>query len=398
MNISKIPITELKTRMERFVSLMDRSYPEWELCAIVGGVNMYWLSGTICDGMLIIRRGEAPVLWARRSYERAVMESAFEDVRPMRSFRDAAASLGKLPETLYLDTAEATLEWYGLLSKHMSFNNTLSVDRVMLNARAVKTPYEIDILTRAGGIVNRLLTEDLPKLLREGMTEAELGAEMFSLFIENGYHGLSRFSMRNTDVIMGHIGFGESPLCPSVFNGASGTVGLCPAAPLLGSRDIRLREGDLVYIDVCFGLEGYNTDKTLIYSYKKRQSPEIEDAHNHCLELQKYAASMLCAGTRPSDIYKAVCGAVRQELRERFMGLPGDTVPFIGHGTGLYVDEYPVIAGSFNEPLEAGMVIAVEPKMGIKGVGMVGGENTYLVTENGAVSLTGEIRELILVQ
>ncbi len=56
---------------------------------------------------------------------------------------------------------------------------------------------------------------------------------------------------------------------------------------------------------------------------------------------------------------------------------------------GLQIDEPPVIAKGFDEPLVEGMVIALEPKRGVAGVAKVGTENTYLVTPNGGKRLTG---------
>jgi Xaa-Pro aminopeptidase len=53
------------------------------------------------------------------------------------------------------------------------------------------------------------------------------------------------------------------------------------------------------------------------------------------------------------------------------------------------VDEMPVIARGFDEPLEEGMVIALEPKKGIAGVGMVGIENTFVVSRGGGRCITG---------
>lgn len=203
--------------------------------------------------------------------------------------------------------------------------------------------------------------------------------------------------MRNTDVVLGHIGFGESPLYPSVFNGASGLVGLCPAAPVLGSMDVKLKEGDLIYVDIGFGIDGYNVDKTVVFSFKKPQPEYVSDIHNHCLEIEKQAVSMMRAGTKPSDIYKAAIESVKPETAGFFMGAEGRTVQFLGHGVGLYIDEFPVIAKGFDEPLECGMTIAIEPKAGVKGVGMVGSENTYLVTESGAVCLTGNALEIITI-
>jgi len=395
MEIKKTPKSELDHRMTRFTAAMDAAYADWEICAITGGVGMYYLTGTICDGMVLIRRGKDAVLWARKSYERAVLESEFGEIRSMTSFRDIAAAVSPLPDTLYLDMSAATLEWYGLLSKYISFDKVLPVDGVMLGVRAVKSPYEIAIMRRAGSVIDRLLREELPGFLHSGMSEADLGADMLLLFLKNGYHGVSRFSMRNADVLLGHVGFGTSPLYPSVFNGASGIAGLCPAVPVLGSRDVRLKAGDLVYIDIGFGLDGYNVDKTLIYSFGEIQPERVRDAHNHCLELEKLAVSMMRPGAKPSEIYNSVLQSVRPDLRDCFMGAPGRTVNFLGHGVGLYVDEFPVLAKGFDQPLECGMTIAVEPKISVDGCGLTGSENTYLITESGAESLTGEPQEII---
>ena len=393
-NASNVPAAELDARLARFALAMDRTHPDWALCAVVGDMNQYYFTGTICDGLLLIRRGEAPVLWVRRSYERALRESALGDIRPMAGFRDVAEQCRALPETLYLDMSAATMDWYDRLSKHLRFVRVRPADNILLAVRAVKSPYELDRMRLAGQTIDRLLREALPPLLREGVSEADLGGELYALLIKNGYHGLSRFTMRNAAMMLGHLGFGESPLYPSVFNGASGLRGLCPAAPVLGSRDVRLREGDLVYADIGFGIDGYNVDKTVIYSFRREPPEFVTHAHRHCLELERLAASMLIPGARPSDIYEAVCNAVEPAFRAHFMGVPGRSVRFLGHGVGLYIDEHPVLAKGFDEPLACGMTMAIEPKISLDGIGMVGTENTYCITESGAESLTGDTRDI----
>lgn len=394
--MSAVPKSELDTRLKRFTDEMDRAFKDWELCAIAGGVNLYYMTGTLCDGMLLIRRDAGAVLWVRRSYERALIESRFSDVRRMSSFRDAADANASLPGTLYLDMAHASMEWYSLLGKYMRFKNVLPVDSVMLKIRAVKSDYELERMRVAGAAIDRLLREEFPAFARDGISEVDLGAELFALFLKNGYHGATRFSMRNTAELLGHVAFGESSLFPSVFNGASGIAGLCPAVPALGSRDRLLRPGDLIYLDIGFGVDGYNVDKTLVFSYRQPQPAHIADAHDHCLELEREAAALLIPGNKPAEIYEKILGMVRPEYKERFMGAPGRTVPFIGHSVGLYVDETPVIARGFTEPLEEGMTIAIEPKMGFEGAGVVGSENTYLVTSGGGVSLTGKSSGIII--
>jgi Xaa-Pro aminopeptidase len=100
---------------------------------------------------------------------------------------------------------------------------------------------------------------------------------------------------------------------------------------------------------------------------------------------------------RPSDIYKATRARVKPELEPNFMGFAGQTVRFLGHGVGLQIDEYPVLTTGFDEPLQAGMTIALEPKIGIAGVGMVGVEDTYVVTPDGGVCLTGGEQPIVTV-
>jgi Xaa-Pro aminopeptidase len=57
------------------------------------------------------------------------------------------------------------------------------------------------------------------------------------------------------------------------------------------------------------------------------------------------------------------------EFLRNFMGFGDRRVNFLGHGVGLQIDEPPVLAEGFNEPLVAGMVLALEPMKGVPGRG-----------------------------
>jgi len=92
------------------------------------------------------------------------------------------------------------------------------------------------------------------------------------------------------------------------------------------------------------------------------------------------AAEELAAGRTPQAVYAgAVARAARAGLAGAFMG--GSR--FLGHGVGLQIDEWPVIAEGFDEPLSEGTVVALEPKFALPG-GIVGVETTY-VLEDGAL-------------
>ena len=97
---------------------------------------------------------------------------------------------------------------------------------------------------------------------------------------------------------------------------------------------------------------------------------------------------MLKPGAVPSELYRTITAGLEPAFLKNFMGFGEHRVKFLGHGIGLWIDETPVIAEGFDEPLEEGMVIALEPKKGIPEVGLVGIENTFAVTAAGGLKLT----------
>ena len=93
--IYQVPSSELTSRMNRFRNLMDSQNPEWKMAVVFSKINLYYFTGTMPEGMLLISRDAGATLWVRRSYERSVHESLFSDIRPMESFRDVAGRYKK---------------------------------------------------------------------------------------------------------------------------------------------------------------------------------------------------------------------------------------------------------------------------------------------------------------
>jgi Xaa-Pro dipeptidase len=385
----KVPASELEDRLQRFRRRMDAENPAWELAVVLSKLNLYYFTGTMQDGMLLVPRNGEACLWVRRSYERAVDESRFPAILPMRSYRDAAASMAAIPGTVYLETEQVPLAAYGRLQKHFPFRDVQPLDRQVLQTRAVKSPYELALMERAGAIHRRVLEDRVPEILREGMTEAELTSGLYSLMMEEGHQGIVRFGMLESEIVLGLICFGESSIYPTFLDSPGGNAGMSPAVPLLGSRTRRLSDGDLVFIDIGCGYAGYHTDKTMTYVFGRTLPDEAVAVHDRCVEMHDAIASLLRPGAIPSAIYESVTADLEPAFRENFMGYGARCVQFVGHGIGLEIAENPVIARGFDEPLEAGMAIAVEPKKGIAGVGMVGTENTFVVTPGGGRSITG---------
>ncbi|HII01894.1 TPA: aminopeptidase P family protein [Methanosarcinaceae archaeon] len=406
----KVPSSELENRMDRFRKRMDQSNPDWEIAVIFSKINLYYFTGTMQDGMLIIPKNGDATFWVRRSYERALDESLFSNIEPMNSFRDAAGSIGKagtadnagkagneckLPDAVYLETEVVPLALYQRFQKYFPFKAVKSVDPQIAAVRAVKSEYELSLLRESGRIHQHVLEDLVPDMLREGMSEADLSTELFSVLVEEGHHGACRFGMFDTEMILGNVCFGESSIYPCYFNGPGGKRGINPAVPLLGSRERKLRKGDLVFVDVGCGVEGYHTDKTTTYMFGSSLPQYAIDLHNKCVAIQNEAAAMLKPGAIPSEIYNTIMNGLDEEFLQNFMGFGNRKVKFLGHGVGLLIDETPVIAGGFDEPLEEGMVFALEPKRGIENIGMVGIENTFIVTKKGGECITGDNPGLI---
>ena len=390
----KVPLSELTGRLNRFRARMDKTRPGWELAAITGKIPLYYFTGTMPDGLLLIPQDSDAVFWVRQSYERALDESFFPDLRKMRSYRDVAAGMGNIPLEVYLETDLMPIAQFRRMQKHLPFTGVKSVDAEVSAVRAKKSPYELKLMEHAGKIHRHVLEDCVPGMLEEGIDEVTFGCDLYSLMVKEGHQGIIRFGMFN-EMLLGQIGFGTSSICPICVDTPGGVSGMHPSVPQMGCRERKLRKGDLVVIDIGCGYNGYQTDKTLSYMFGRPIPDAAIQEHFRCVEIQDTMAAMLKPGAIPSEIYRSIMAGLEPAFLTNFMGFGDRRVKFLGHGIGLWIDEMPVIAEGFDEPLEEGMVFALEPKKGIKDVGLVGIENTFVVTPQGGRPLTGKSRGLV---
>jgi Xaa-Pro aminopeptidase len=196
------------------------------------------------------------------------------------------------------------------------------------------------------------------------------------------HQGVVRVRRFNMEMFYGAVAFGDTAAYPHNFDGPVGVRGLYPAVPLNGS-DKALVAGEPVMVDICGGSGGYIADASRAYSLGS-PTPEILETHRFLLELNAWIESRLRPGAIPGDIYSGIQAEVSATpYAPHFMGAGSNQVRFVGHGVGLELDELPVIAPRFDTPLEAGMVLAIEPKVFFPGIGGAGVENTYIITAAG---------------
>ncbi len=399
-----LPPQELATRWTKCKEILHQFIPEAQGLLIFSRLNIYYFSGSFASGVFWMPLDGEPILFCRRGIERAKIESPLNHIYPFNSYRDIQTTLSDLGFSLpNLIAAEMNgLSWSlaNNLTKHLASHQFIAADKIIGMCRAKKSDWELNILREAGAKHCKCLTKLLPPFLHAGISELEISHKISELFFSEGHSGILRMENYGEEVFLGHISVGDSANYPSVFNGPVGLRGLHPATPHMGSAKVKWTIDKPLTIDNGFNLAGYITDKTQVYSLSNYDDFPLNamEAHNFCIDLQDQIAKLLRPGALPSEIWSHCLKKVkRSKWNDGFMGWGKNKVFFVGHGIGLAIDEYPVLAKGFDLPIEEGMTIAIEPKIGIPGFGMVGVENTFEVTNRGGKSLTGDKHDIITI-
>ena len=117
--------------------------------------------------------------------------------------------------------------------------------------------------------------------------------------------------------------------------------------------------------------------------------------HQVCLNIQEKIASIAKPGIPCETLYNTAIEMVTAAgFADKFMGTQ-QQAKFIGHGIGLEINEAPVLAPRMKQELEPGMVFALEPKIVLPGIGPVGIENSWVVTNERIEKLTNCNEEII---
>lgn len=376
-----VPREELERRWVKVRRFMD-----CDSLVILQNVDQFYLTGTLQTGVLWFPREGEPLLAVRKSFERAKTESAVKNIVPLKTYSDLPSLIPNPGETVGFETDVLPVATFQQVSKNFSKSKIVDGSTPIRNARGVKTPYEVECIRRAAKQLDTMFL-DIPSQLHEGLPEFELAARIEYVLRMAGHQGFTRVRRFNMEMHYGAVSFAETAAYPHAFDGPVGVRGLYPAAPMMGSRRT-LKRNEPVMIDICGGYAGYIADGSRTYSVGS-VSQQMRDTHQYILELNSWIEDQLRPGNIPSQIYQNILDRVaRTPFSKHFMGAGENQVRFVAHSVGLELDETPVIAPKFDTPLEPGVVFAVEPKVFYPGLGGVGVENTYLVTNGSCERLT----------
>ena len=251
--------------------------------------------------------------------------------------------------------------------------------------RAVKSDFEIQQI-QAAAVLSDKLAAKVPELLEPGKTEIAVAGELEAYARSLGHQGVMRMRLWGSELFYGHLMSGASAAVPSYLASPTGGAGTCSATGQ-GSGFNLIQKNEPVLVDYIFALNGYLSDMTRIYSIGPI-TDELKQAHDVMVKIQDDAKTFAKPGTLSGALYdRMVAQAVEAGVEENFMGAGDRKIRFTGHGVGLELDEFPFIAKGQKLPLQKGMIFALEPKVILPGKGVVGIENTFVVTDDGLTAL-----------
>lgn len=350
--------------------------------------NIYYLTGRVFDGYIYLPLAGDAIYFVRRPVnlngDNVILIGKPEQI--------ADHINGKSRPALELDILSFSAA--GRLCKALDITAVPGNASPLLRAaRSVKTQYEIELL-RADGVRHERVYSLVPRLYREGMTDIELQIEIERVARLEGCLGQFRIAGDSMELYMGNLLAGDNADAPSPYDFAMGGAGADPSLPV-GADGTVISPGMSVMVDMNGNFNGYMTDMTRTFALGTLDYKALR-AHDVSVEICHTLASEARPGMNAKELYaKAMEIVEHHDLQDYFMG-HRQHAGFIGHGIGIQVNEAPVIAPRSRDILQAGNVIALEPKFVIPGTGAVGIENTYVLTQDkGLEALTQSPEQII---
>ncbi|NOQ20750.1 MAG: M24 family metallopeptidase [Desulfobacterales bacterium] len=390
------PRSEINQRLDKLKKQLEENSIGAAL--IVQRADLFYFSGTIQEAHLYVPVDDKPIFMVFKSLERAIAESSLSRIVPLESPKAVPEILRKygysLPQTIGLELDVLPTNLYFNYQRLFEGKNLIDISHLIRLVRAIKSPYEIDLMRRAAKRSDQVAA-CVPELLREGMTELELAGKVEAEARKLGHQGTVRMRYWGGEVFYGHLLAGPSGAVPSFPRSPTGGSGASPAVAQ-GPSFRPIQRHEPVLVDYVFALNGYYSDHTRIFSLGKPDE-ELMAAHAAMLDVQELIKKAAKPGVKSGDIYDlALERATELGYDKNFMGVSKERIRFVGHGVGVELDEYPFLAAGQKLELQQNMTLALEPKLIFPEKGVVGIENTHVVTKDGLEQL-GQFQDEIVV-
>lgn len=276
--------------------------------------------------------------------------------------RERVAALGL--ERLGFEGHLATHDWVRDARAGVAGVEWVAAPRVVEGLRAVKDAYEVARLREAQAIADAVWDHIVPRVA-PGVTERALAVEM-----------------RHQIELLGAENYPGIPIVAS---------GWRAALPHGRASDKAVERGEFVLFDFGALVAGYHSDMTRMVCVGEPDAKqrEVYDIVRRCME----AGVALVRGGVSGQV---VDRAAREPIHAAGYGAYEHGFS-VGHGLGLEVHEDPFLSEAYTAPLEAGMVVTVEPGIYVPGWTGARVEDTVVVTADGGEVLNTSSRDLLVV-
>ena len=391
------PKSELEQRLRNLKNLLKEN--DLAAALILQRVDLFYFSGTFQQASLYIPIDGEPILMVKKNIERAKAESALNTIVHLKSPKRIPEIIREkgydLPDKLGLELDVLPANLFFTYRKLFSGTDIRDISLPIRMQRAVKSSYELDIMRQAARLSDQV-AQWVPNILREGITELELAGLVEAEARRLGHQGIVRMRLWGSEMFYGHLLSGPTGAVPSYLASPTGGTGASPAIAQ-GPSYKTIQRHEPVLVDYVFAYNGYLSDHTRIYSLGALPQ-ELVEAHAAMLEVQQTLKEAARSGVISGDIFdQALAATAELGYEDHFMGADGERVRFVGHGIGLELDEFPFLAAGQKLELQTGMTIALEPKLIFPGKGVIGIENTHVVTETGLKQFGKYTDEIIMV-
>lgn len=277
--------------------------------------------------------------------------SEFTD-KPMQVLSELLSDMGLAKGKLALELDYLSASDFSSLSACLPDARFSAADELLARRRQIKTHPEIEKLRKLSLIADQSISDALQQV-SAGDTEMDIAAAL-----TQGVYAMGADSFK-----LMIVATGERSVYPNV-----------------GPSTRELRSGDVCRVEIFAVQDGYQAGvcRTAVVG---EAPPESERIWQHLVECKYMVMDMIRPGASSRAIYDAFTTHMKK--------LDLTPISFIGHGIGLQLHEKPYLSRYSDVPLEAGMVLGIEPLVYDTGFGFgMQNKDMFLVTESGCELLS----------
>lgn len=361
-------MNEILGDLDSLRSAIDNS--EFDAIIAMSPENAPYTSGVGIWSQKVIRDRLALVVWPRDGEPTLIVatneegyvreKSWIPDVRayrqhvdsPIKLLSDVLQEKGLAAGRIGFEPAYLTTDYYLELLSTMPEAKFESCERILQSVRMIKTDAEIELLTHAATATERALMATY-STARPGEKECDLVARLGANILQAG-----------------------ADLPSFLFLTVGPNSGYAHPDP----TDIEIQPNDVIKADCGGWFSGYFSDigRTVVVG---KATDEQHSIYNRLAEVHRRTIATMMPGIPGNEVYRNNVKFYKEADIEF-------SLPFAGHGLGLYIHEMPMLAAYDDTPLAPNMAFAVETRVRWPGVQGFHIEDLVIIREDGPEIIT----------